>query len=321
MSTSPQDKDDLWAGLEPEQPKNSRTAYWIALLAALLLLIGAVALTLFLMDSRSVAPDVLDSVDVNEPNDSVIVTADITNAEPTISTSATELPAIAPTVTLPALSTVSSQATAIRIPSPPIIDAILDEWTGLPASNSSSIVFTSSTWDGSDDLEVSWQLAWDENNLYVAATVVDDIHAQNQTGNTIFRGDSLDMQIDTNRAGDYGPALSPDDFQITFSPGDFAGLPSSAFRFQGTAGGDMLDATTEHNILVAAQPQGGGYILEASIPWRDLNVVPAAGMELGLALNATDNDQPGTATQEIMKSNAPDRSFGDPTTWGILILQ
>lgn len=321
MSTSPQDKGDLWAGLEPEQPKSSRAAYWIALLATLFLLIGAVAMGVFLLNQPGSEADLPEStVDTDTGAVDSTIPAEST-AESSAESPTTGAIIIAPTVTLPALSTASSQVTAGRMTSPPTIDAILNEWAGLPATTSTAIVYTSDTWDGSDDLEVSWQLSWDEHNLYLAATIIDDIHAQNQSGNTIFRGDSLDVQIDTDRAGDFGPSLSPDDFQITFSPGDFAGLPPSAFRFQGTANGDMLDAPTAHNILMAAQSQPGGYTLEAAIPWRDLNVVPFAGMELGLALNATDNDQPGTATQEIMKSNAPNRVFGDPTTWGTLILQ
>jgi hypothetical protein len=164
-------------------------------------------------------------------------------------------------------------------------------------------------------------VSWDDANLYLVVNVADDIHAQNQTGNQAFRGDSVELQIDTDRAGDYGPSLSPDDFQISLSPGDFAGLPPSAFRFQGTNGGDMLDAAAPHSIFVAARPSGAGYILEAAIPWRDLGLTPAAGLVIGLAVNVNDNDRPGTAAQEMMKSNAPNRRFADPTTWGTLTLQ
>lgn len=321
MSTSPQDKGDVWVGLEPEQPKSSRGAYWVALLATLFLLVGAVALGVFLYNQRADSGDDALVVQPTAPAADQTATAAVPGLVPSTAPETTAAPELAATATLPAADGASAQVTAVRLAAQPIIDAVLDEWADVPAVSSPHIVYRAPSWDGSDDLEVSWQFAWDEFNLYFAATVTDDIHAQNQSGNTIFRGDSLDLQIDTDLAGDYGPALSPDDFQITFSPGDFAGLPASAFRFQGTTDGDMLDAPGAHNILMAAQSRDGGYILEAAVPWRDLNVTPLRGMQIGLALNATDDDQPGVAIQEIMKSNSAERAFGDPTTWGTLTLQ
>jgi hypothetical protein len=83
----------------------------------------------------------------------------------------------------------------------------------------------------------------------------------------------------------------------------------------------MLDAAAPHSITLTAVPTGSGYVLEAAIPWRDLNLTPAAGLVLGFVLNVNDNDRPGVAVQEMMKSSVPNRRFGDPTTWGTLTLQ
>jgi hypothetical protein len=203
----------------------------------------------------------------------------------------------------------------------PAIDGDAAEWAGLPVYSSPHLVYTADTWDGSDDLAASWQISWDDANLYLVVNVADDIHAQSQTGNQTFLGDSVELQIDADRAGDYGPSISPDDYQLALSPGDFAGIPPSAFRFQGTAGGEMRDATTPHSITVVAVSNGSGYVLEAAIPWRDLGITPAAGLVIGLAVNVNDNDRPGAAAQEMMKSSAPNRRFADPTTWGTLTLQ
>jgi hypothetical protein len=232
---------------------------------------------------------------------------------------ATEI-ALAPTATFgaPGVGT-GANVDAGRAAAPPTIDGDLGEWSGTP-TDSAYQVFNAEGWDGTDDLGASWQLSWDDANLYVAVTVTDDLHVQGQTGNQIFRGDSVDLQIDTDRDGDYAPAVSPDDFQITLSPGDFAALPPSAFRFQGTPTGTMVDAPG-HRIAVAARPAGQGYTLEAAIPWGDLSVTPQAGMVIGLSLNASDNDSPGSAVQEVMKSHVPTRRFADPTSWGTLTLQ
>lgn len=194
-----------------------------------------------------------------------------------------------------------------------------DVWAGFPVYLSGHRVYAHPNWDGREDIQAFWRLGWDDDYLYVMANVIDDVHVQTQTGNQIYRGDSLDMQIDTNLAAslDY---LTPAVFQVVLSPGNFADIPPSAFRFQGNNQRQIRDAPG-HAIVVTARQTETGYILEAAIPWRDLGVTPYAGLVLGLALNANDNDTPGTAMQEVMMSNAPGRWLTDPSTWGTLTLR
>ena len=111
-----------------------------------------------------------------------------------------------------------------------------------------------------------------------------------------------------------------DDFQINLSPGDFASIAPSAFRFRGANDGSAVDAPG-HNVKIAAQKTDVGYTLEAAIPWQDLNISPVPDLIIGLALNANDNDSPGTAVQEVMKSHVATRAFRDPTSWGTLTLR
>jgi hypothetical protein len=206
-----------------------------------------------------------------------------------------------------------------RLAQPPTIDGSLAEWGSGPAITSAYLVHTAPGWDGSADLEATWRVGWDANNFYVGVTVVDDVHVQTQTGNQMFRGDSLEIQIDTNPAAN-ATRVNPSTFQILLSPGNFADLPPSAFRFQGTSGGQILDATG-HSIQVNASPTGDGYVLEAAIPWQDLNFTPAAGAMLRMAFNANDNDRPGEAVQEVMMSSSPNRTLTNPQTWGTVVLE
>jgi hypothetical protein len=201
------------------------------------------------------------------------------------------------------------------------IDGSLAEWPEVETMTSAFRVYNAEGWDGSADLTAVWHLAWDSDNLYIGVEVTDDIHVQTQTGNQIFRGDSVDMQLDTDRATDYAPRLSPDDFQVNLSPGNFTDLPPSAFLFRGTDDNQILDAPGQHSIVVAAQPVEGGYVLEAAVPWRDLEKVPEPDLIVGLALNANDNDTPGTAVQEVMMSHVATRTLRDPTGWGTLTLK
>lgn len=207
---------------------------------------------------------------------------------------------------------------AVRLPAPPIIDGLLEEYEGLPSVASTYRVYAASSWDGSVDLEALWRLAWDAQNLYVAVDVRDDEHVQTQTGNLIYRGDSVELQVDTEPAAN-ASRVNPNTYQILLSPGNFASLAPSAYRFRGTREGDLVDAPGA-GVAVDARPLAEGYTLEAAIPWSALDTMPEQGMVLGLALNANDNDTPGTAVQEVMLSNVRERTLTDPSSWGNLQL-
>ena len=323
MSEPRSEWDTAWQGMEPEQPRPKRGGLVIALAAAVFLSLGACALAYFVMQQRTTVEPGLTL-----PGDETATTVAAAGTEqPAAATDTPAGLAVAATATLPGGFATppqpppASDVVAPRAAAPPSLDGDASEWAGLPVYSSPYVVFTGDTWDGSDDLAASWQVSWDDANLYFIVNVADDIHAQNQTGNQAFRGDSIELQVDADRAGDYGPALSPDDFQLSLSPGDFGAIAPSAFRFQGTASGEMRDATAPHTIALTAIPTGAGYVLEATIPWRDLGLAPTPGLVIGLAVNVNDNDLPGTAAQEMMTSSAPNRRFADPTTWGTLTLQ
>ena len=347
----PDETEDSWANLVPEQPRRrDRLPVLLAVggVSVVVLLLCAIAsyilLQEFVLETDPPQNPALPTLPGGEavvpgggeattsapesptvaPESPIVTPADADPPTPVVFPSPTT--EIAPTATLPEPVVEPPPQTGSDIeimiaPVAPVIDGFLDEWGSTPAVESSFMVYQVNGWDGSDDLSAVWRMAWDANNLYLAVEVADDLHVQNQSGNQIFRGDSVDLQFDTNRAGDFGDGLSPDDFQITLSPGDFAALPPSVARFQGQANGQISDAPGGHHVIMQAVQVGTGYTIEAAIPWSDLNLVPAAGLVIGLALNANDNDSPGTAVQEVMKSHVITRTFTDPTSWGSLTLR
>jgi len=316
MGFQPHDFEKEWQGLEPEQPpETGRSWRWVA--GLILVVMGACLIGAVLVVQRF-----LERTAATQPP--VVVPTSPVQSEATTETPGLNL---APTVT-----TVSNEALeqppigagnvdVTRVDQPLRIDGSLTDWPEIGTMTSAFRVYNAEGWDGSADLTAVWHLAWDSDNLYVGVEVTDDIHVQTQTGNQIFRGDSVDMQLDTDRATDYAPRLSPDDFQVNLSPGNFTDLPPSAFLFRGTDDNQILDAPGQHSIVVAAQPVEGGYVLEAAIPWRDLEKVPEPDLIVGLALNANDNDTPGTAVQEVMMSHVATRTLRDPTGWGTLTLK
>lgn len=312
--------DDDWAGLEPKSSSDgSQTMLSAGIGIAILfgVIVCGVA-AYFVWSQFRERTTTEDAPAVVMPTSAV--DDEVTNLP-------TETSAIAPTSTLPATAVAttvplgSGATEASFVTAPPTIDGNLDDWGGTIAASSANRVYSVAGWDGSDDLTAVWQLTWDNSNLYVAVTVTDDTHVQTASGNQIFRGDGVDMQFDTARDADYGDGLSPDDFQITLSPGDFAGSGPTVFRYRGTASGTILDAPGGNSVTVAAQQTADGYTLEAAIPWTDLNLEPAEGLTIGLSLNANDNDTVGTAVQEVMMSHMPNRTLTNPTTWGTLTLK
>lgn len=219
----------------------------------------------------------------------------------------------------PATPQVDANVTAVRAAAPPTIDGNLNDWPETMRVEAAFRVYENEAWDGSEDVTAVWQLAWDNTNLYLGVTVTDDALVQTQTGNQLFRGDSVSLQIDTDSADDGETLVSPDDFQLDFSPGDFSTLPPATFRFRGTADNRMLDALG-YAITVRAQQTADGYVIEAAVPWLDLETQPQPGQQLGAALNVTDNDTPETAVQEAFYSHVATRRFSDPTSWGTLTL-
>lgn len=315
MGTERESWDDEWAGFEPKQPRASGWGCRLGLVLLILLLLFICGASGYLAWQRFelqmgpglvlVAPTALSS----EPD-----TAEAKTPQPP----GAESPALAATVTLPAEQTAGS-VEAGQMTATPLIDGNLDEWASVPPFESSYLVYSVNGWDGTDDVSATWRLGWDSDHLFVAVQVEDNMHVQTQTGNKIFKGDSISLQIDSDLEGDFGPELSPDDYQVNLSPGDFAGIAPSAFRFRGTSSGGAVDASG-HGIAVSVQQTGQGYNLEAAIPWQDIGITPAAGLVIGAAFNVNDNDTPGTAVQEVMKSHIATRAFRDPTSWGKLTL-
>jgi len=231
----------------------------------------------------------------------------------------TAFPTVAsPAGTTPNLSSVlarpNGQITAASYRAdPPTIDGNLDDWPDLP-NVTDQVTFGATQWHGASDLSMYYALAWDNEYLYLAAQVTDDVHVQTQHGAAIFKGDSLDMLLDTDLAGDFNDtALSADDFQLGLSPGAFNGeAPESWLWLPRSISG------VPSNVTVAAQPVGTGYAIEAQIPWALFGVTPIVGQHFGFALSASDNDTSGTAQEQSLVSSVSTRRLTDPTTWSTL---
>ena len=239
----------------------------------------------------------------------------------------------AETATVPvATATVPVVVDAVLVDSPAVrafslstveIDGDFGEWAAVPEYwVTTNQIFTSSatSWDGTDDIESEWQLAWDDTDLYVAVTVTDDRHGQPNSGNQIWRGDAVDLNISTQLPASQSPGA--DDFQLVLSPGDFAGTQASAVVFSGN-GNFFANDNLDHGIRVAAESLPTGYRLEAAIPWAELGLSGPPSADIGILLSVFDNDGEvegnGLSAQTVIKAHTS-AGFQRPQEWGRLSL-
>lgn len=238
-----------------------------------------------------------------------------TNPPPTF-VPATSTSAPAPTTGGPVVRPNGTVIHAKALAVAPTIDGNLQEWGTLP-NTIDKIVFNPGNWSGVADQSVSFAVGWDATFLYFAGSVTDDVHVQTQKGEVLYRGDSLELQLDANLAGDFTETrINSDDYQLGLSPGNFSTLPPEMYLWN-PAGLKGVPA----GVGFAAQDNGqNGYTIELALPWTLLRVTPTGGSTFGIAFNSSDNDTPNTASQQSMISSVSTRQLLDPTSWGTLQL-
>ncbi len=197
------------------------------------------------------------------------------------------------------------------------IDGDLSDWTTTPYTADETVPYAGSGWSGPSDASATFYLAWDADYLYIAVKRTDDTFVQTSWGRYMYKGDDIEIQLDTDLAGDfYTASMSQDDYQIGLSPGNFGSLDPEVYRWFPRS----LEAWVS-SAEIAAEKDGSGYNLEAKIPWSAFSLSPAAGSHFGFALSLSDNDTAGVSTWQSMISNVNTRRATDPTTWGTLILE
>jgi hypothetical protein len=205
---------------------------------------------------------------------------------------------------------------ALYLEREPTLDGVFDDWD-LDRYDASLAVYGGEARDGEDDLSSQFMVGWDEEALYIAARVFDDEYVQNAAGEDIFEGDSLEILLDTDVAGDfYLEALNGDDFQLGITPGSPApGAATEAYLWFPTS-----EAGRAQGVKAIGSASDNGYRVETKIPWEVFGVRAQAGQHFGFAFSVSDNDRPGRNVQESMVSNIAGRVLTDPTTWGDLVL-
>jgi hypothetical protein len=198
----------------------------------------------------------------------------------------------------------------------PTIDGSLEEWN-LDRYRIETVVFGKNNYEGIEDISGRAMIGWDSKKLYLGIRVLDDRYVQYAKGADIFKGDSLDILLDTDVSTDYYlGSLNGDDFQIGISPGRPApNDEQEAYLWFPKGDEGKVDGAT-----IAARSKEDGYVVEASIPWSVFDVDPEEGQHFGFAFSISDNDNRQQSVQQSMVSFVPIRTLSDPRTWGDLTL-
>ena len=236
-----------------------------------------------------------------------------TNPPPTSTTPPQPTPTNTP---VPLLVRPKGQVTAYYFTSPPSLDGNFSEWSSAKIYPAHAIVYGKDNWSGNPDLQGNFQVGWDASNLYLAVSVSDQLYVQMASGGEMYKGDSIEILMDTNQQADfYVESLSPDDYQLGISPGNPAPSrsPEAFLWFPSTISGGR-------SVQIYASVTSDGYLIEAAIPWSTFGIQPQNGQHYGFALSVSDNDNDAASVQQSLASSLPSRRLTNPTTWGDLYL-
>lgn len=197
-----------------------------------------------------------------------------------------------------------------------ILDGRLSEW-----ASADSVTFTN------NDNTICVYSMWDGKYLYFASRVKDrsviSVHTPlNADVSDLWAYDSVEFYLDTDH--NRSEIFESPDCQILCSPAGKI-IESQAYRdpvykTRTIAFPKMQLATTIDGTLNKDTDNDRGYIIEAAIPWKELNVKPGNGEEIGLELWNSDRDFIyGQNSVSGWTTNVT--NIYNPSEWGSLALE
>ncbi len=208
----------------------------------------------------------------------------------------------------------------------PKIDGDLSEWTAVAPvtlQGLKQIVRSPEFYHGDEDLRAAFRFAYDEQSLYVAVEVIDDIYCQDETGYATWRGDCVQLAIDLDPRKEEirtGNDLADKGSRHRYTEIDLALTKNGAEAYRTTSyDGEKLPVgpIASKELTLAVKRTGNHLIYEAAIPWRTLGGEKKfdAGM-IGFALSINDRDN----TKQVDPSAMGAFPLKDPRKFGLLLL-
>jgi hypothetical protein len=179
------------------------------------------------------------------------------------------------------------RAEAVFLSAPAKIDGDLAEYADAPeivlGADRPDTVKISKDYGGADDCQASVRLAWDKDNLYLAATVRDNALYQDESGFQIWRGDCIQLAFRN------GPPNRDTGFDGSEHEVGLTLAPDGPLMFQWMPGERPVE-----NGSLAVVRTAGRTVYESAIPWSALGITGArSGRRISWSMTVNDNDGDG----------------------------
>ena len=144
------------------------------------------------------------------------------------------------------------------------------------------------------------KVLWDDENLYVYATVKDPV--LNKDGGEAYQQDSLEVFIDENNAKTESYDDDDKQYRINYE---------NEHSFNGKK-------CLEENVRSAAKVTGDGYVIEAAFKWTDIK--PKKGDRIGLEFQINDADASGTRIGTLSWNDETGMGWSKSSVYGTIEL-
>ncbi len=144
-------------------------------------------------------------------------------------------------------------------------------------------------WGGADDLSAVGYTQWDQDNLYLAAVVKDNVHRQASSDGAAWMGDSIQFMIDHGRLAGPGSAGYTELLFARSDAGD-----TVKWRWSGVAG-KPVGALAAAQASIVRNEAERTTVYEVAVPWSELLPAGVAIPEtlVGFSFLVNDDDGPG----------------------------
>jgi hypothetical protein len=205
----------------------------------------------------------------------------------------------------------------------PVIDGTIDAlWNSVDFRE----IRNTTSGDMDDTFNAEFKAVWDATNLYLLVEVQDDIlkNDNRPSGFAQDQNDYIDIYLDTDMKfphkttqsnGSWWNYYDTTDFQIQF-------LRDSAFLNIGGQNSNNDVDSAASGITLAQSEVTGGWLLEVSIPWANMdpNMVPAHDLPIGLEVMVGDADLDTNRNGRNAWFMTEDLAWSQPLLWGTCIL-
>ena len=144
------------------------------------------------------------------------------------------------------------------------------------------------------------KVLWDDENLYVYATVKDPV--LNKDGGEAYQQDSLEVFIDENNAKTESYDDDDKQYRINYE---------NEHSFNGKK-------CLEENVQSAAKVTGDGYVIEAAFKWTDIK--PKKGDRIGLEFQINDADNSGARIGTLSWNDETGMGWSKSSVYGTIEL-